>query len=233
MDKTTNKKTNNHDLILGLDDAGRGPVIGNMVLAGVLITRKQEKFLKENNVKDSKLLSHHERIRLSKLINENSIGSYITESTPKEIDTSITTGTNLNTLEAKKMAEAINSLNNKKDKIRVVIDCPSVNLIAWRSTLLNFIEHPQNLLVKCEHKADLNYTAVSAASILAKVRREEGIKDLKKKIKVDFGSGYPADPVTIKFLKERGLKYRKHGIIRETWQTWKNLYGENNQKKLF
>ena len=80
---------------------------------------------------------------------------------------------------------------------------------------------------------DRNYPAVSAASILAKVSRESNVGEIKQKIKVDFGSGYPADPMTIKFLKERGNKYLKYNIIRESWKTWKNLSTQQNQKKLF
>ena len=55
-------------LILGIDDSGRGPVIGPMILAGVLLSKKQEQVLKKENVRDSKLLVHKERIRVSKII---------------------------------------------------------------------------------------------------------------------------------------------------------------------
>ena len=219
--------------ILGIDDAGRGPVIGSMFLAGVLMTKNQEVFLKGEGVKDSKLLSHHQRIKLAKVIKENSLKNKVVESSAKQIDESIITGINLNTLEAKKSADIINSLNNKKDKIKVIIDCPSVNTSAWKNKLMEFIKNLENLDIICEHKADLNYPSVSAASILAKVAREENVEKIKKELKIDFGSGYPADPITVKFLKERGLKYQKYSIIRETWQTWKKLISESGQKKLF
>jgi len=233
MDKDFNKKTDSCDLILGIDDAGRGPVLGSMFLAGALMTGENEKFLKSQDVKDSKLLSHNKRIRLAKLIKEKSVYYKVVGSTPQEIDNSIRSGTNLNTLEAKKAASIINSLNNKKGRIWVIIDCPSVNTSAWKDNLLEFVENPENLKITCEHKADFKYPAVSAASILAKVAREDNIMKIKERIKADFGSGYPADPITQKFLKERGHKFLKYGIIRQTWQTWKNLVGEKGQKKLF
>ena len=218
--------------IIGVDDAGRGPVIGSMFLAGVLVNRAQESFLKKEGVKDSKLLSHHQRIRLSKLIKENSISRHVVKATPEEIDSFVASGL-LNTLEAQKMAEVINMLNNKEDAIQVIVDCPSTNIVAWTNKLIGFITHPDNLRIRCEHKADLNYPAVSAASILAKVAREEEVEKLKKDLKIEFGSGYPADPETQKFLKERGHRYLKHHIIRETWQTWQDLKARAEQSKLF
>ena len=96
-------------LILGIDDSGRGPVIGPMILAGVLLTKEQEKILNKENVKDSKLLSHKERIRVSEIIKKYSVAHKISKTYPIEIDEALKKGTNLNTLEAIKTAEIINS----------------------------------------------------------------------------------------------------------------------------
>ncbi|MDP4039563.1 MAG: ribonuclease HII [Candidatus Pacearchaeota archaeon] len=228
-------------LILGIDDAGRGPLIGPMILAGVLVTKTQEEKIKKAGAKDSKLLPHTERISLSELIKENSISHKILETSAHEIDNSLSSGTNLNTLEALKSAEIINALNTKKDKIIVIVDCPSTNLLAWKNTLISFIEHKENLKIKCEHKADFNHPSVSAASILAKVKREEAVSVLKKQYG-NIGSGYPSDPITIKFLKENGEKYKDSGIFRKSWSTWKKIFPEDSlqfqgnkfkQQKLF
>jgi len=224
------------NLIIGIDDAGRGPVIGSMFLGGVLVTPEQEAFLREQNVKDSKLLIHPARVRLSKVIRENSIAYAVVEATAGEIDESVE-GNNLNTLEARKMAEVIDflSVKAKKEKISVVVDCPSTNITAWTQKLVSFVKHPENVSVKCEHKADVNHVAVSAASILAKVAREENVAKIKKDLKIDFGSGYPADPVTKEFLIKHGREVEGKGIIRKTWSTWKNIVGNprEKQKKLF
>jgi len=167
-------------MLIGVDDAGRGPIIGPMILAGVLMTAEQEKIVKEVGAKDSKLLSHPERVRLAAIIEKNCIKSKIVKAFPEEIDAVVGIGkeSNLNTLEAKKMAEVINDLNIKKDKIKVIVDCPSINIPAWKAKLISFIKHPENLEVKCEHKADFNYPVVSAASILAKVAREEEVEKI-------------------------------------------------------
>ncbi|MBS3071767.1 ribonuclease HII [Candidatus Pacearchaeota archaeon] len=218
-------------LVLGVDDAGRGPLIGPMILAGVLLNKNQEAHLKDKGVADSKLLSHPKRIELGKEIKENSLKSYVVIATPNEIDASITSGINLNTLEAMKIAKVINNLNIKNKKIKVIVDCPSVNTKTWRLKLLEFIEHIDNLEVLCEHKADFNHPSVSAASILAKVQREEEVAKLKK-IYGEIGSGYPSDPYTIKFLKEQGNKFKDAGIFRKSWATWKALFPEKSQANL-
>ena len=96
---------------------------------------------------------------------------------------------------------------------------------------MEFIDHPENLTVKCEHKADLNHLVVSAASILAKVKREEEVKKLREKFG-DFGSGYPSDPKTKAFLKSHGQKFKDSGLFRKTWATWKKIFPDKDQKTL-
>ena len=218
-------------LTLGIDDAGRGPLIGPMILSGVLLNDKQEKELKKSKIADSKTLYHNTRISLSKLIKENSI-SFKTIKTPAtEIDSSLASGTNLNTLEANKTGEYQMPTTTKKDRIKVIIDCPSVNINAWKNTLMKFVTNSSNLTVICEHKADINHLSVSAASIIAKVAREDEVSELKKQYG-DFGSGYPSDPKTKEFLKKHGLSMENSGIFRKSWSTWKKLFPDKKQATL-
>lgn len=226
-------------LILGIDDAGRGPLIGPMILAGVLLTKEQEARVKKEGVADSKLLVHSTRVRLSGMIRENCLKSHVVQSSAMEIDESINSGVNLNTLEAKKTAHIINEINQgkyTKEKIKVIVDCPSVNILAWQTTLEKFINHLENLEIHCEHKADFNHPSVSAASILAKVTREEEVAKIKKEYSKygDIGSGYPGDPKTKEFLKKHGLELKDSGIFRKTWATWKTMFPEkgNSQSTL-
>ena len=223
-------------LILGIDDAGRGPIIGPMFLAGVLLKPEIESSLKTEGVADSKQLTHPVRIRLAEVIHEQVLASKVVSATPQQIDHAITTGVNLNTLEAIKAADIINTLNTRSEKIKVIIDCPSVNTLAWRATLIHYLSHADNLEILCEHKADVNYPSVSAASILAKVAREEAVVELKKQYG-DIGSGYPSDPTTQAFLKKQGIRLKDTGLFRKTWATWKSLFPEDlpmqGQTKLF
>jgi ribonuclease HII len=216
-------------LLIGIDDAGRGPLIGPMVLAGVLLDATKESNLKSMGAKDSKILSHPERVRLSALIKKEVKKSVVVLATPEEIDKAVET-VNLNTLEAQKMAEVINQLNDGKTKTRVIVDCPSINTVKWREKLISFIEETKNLEVVCEHKADANHPSVSAASILAKVEREEQVAAIKSQYG-DIGSGYPADPYTKQFLKEHGTALKDAGIFRKSWATWKEMFPQYNTSK--
>jgi ribonuclease HII len=216
-------------LELGIDDAGRGPIIGPMVLSGVLLDKNSKKALENKGIADSKTLQHSTRMNLSKLIQESALAFHTVMSSPKEIDKAIFDKINLNTLEAMKTAEIINEINSgifKKEKIKVIVDCPSINTIKWRQTLMGFIENPKNLQVICEHKADANHLSVAAASILSKVKREEEVSKLKSQYG-DLGSGYPSDPATKEFLKSSGEKLSNSGIFRKSWQTWKNLFPQD------
>ncbi|MEI6058206.1 MAG: ribonuclease HII [archaeon] len=218
---------------IGIDDAGRGPVIGPMILAGVLTeSEEQEIELKELEVKDSKLLLPAKRKRISDKVKEK-FKYFIVRTEPKEIDEC----TNLNTLEALKAGMIINKLlqeTKTKEKINVKVDCPSVNIKAWTETLLGFIEEKSRISVSCEHKADFNHPIVSAASIIAKEEREDEVKRLKLEYRVDFGSGYPADPSTVEFLEKNVKDPKYKNMIRFSWSTVKKLLDENTgkQKKL-
>ncbi len=217
-------------LVMGIDDAGRGPLIGPMFLAGVLLKEKDELELKHEGVADSKSLKHPERIKLSGMIKDSSVSYHIVETSASDIDLALSKGINLNTLEALKAAEIINKLCVGHKQIKVIVDCPSVNIKAWQGTLLQYLDR-QDLDLHCEHKADVNHPAVSAASILAKVAREEVVAKLKKEYG-EIGSGYPSDPTTIAFLKKYGQKYKDSGIFRKSWSTWKALFSEADQKTL-
>jgi ribonuclease HII len=220
-------------LMLGIDDAGRGPVIGPMILAGCLIDSKFERELKTLGVKDSKQLTQKRREFLSDKIKEVAQSFEVVLASPEEIDTCIKNGTNLNSLEAIKMAEVINKLNTGKEKIKVIVDCPSVSIEKWKDTLKTKIDNLSNLEVVCEHKADVNHVSVSAASILAKCRREIEMDKLKEQYGEEIGSGYPSDPKTCTFLVKNAKKHKDKGIFRKSWSTWQDACGKTKQQKLF
>ncbi len=224
------------ELILGVDDAGRGPVIGPMVLAGCLIDKSKEKQLRKLGVKDSKQLTQKRREFLSEKIKEIAETFEIVLVMPEKIDTALKKGTNLNTLEAIKTAQIINRINTSPNtgvaKIKVVIDCPSVSIQKWRDLLKTKIDNLSNLEISCEHKADKNHVSVSAASILAKCVREKEMDKLKKIYGTKIGSGYCSDPLTSKFLEKHSEKYEKDGIFRKSWSTWRNAASKNKQRKL-
>ncbi len=220
-------------LILGIDDAGRGPVIGPMVLAGCLIDEETEKKYKKIGIKDSKQLTPKRREDFAEKIKKSAETFEIVLAYPEEIDGKNHKGVNLNALEAVKMAEIINKINKGFDKIKVIIDCPSVNIGKWRDFLKTKIDNLSNLEIICEHKADQNHVSVSAASILAKHIREKEMQKLKEKFGDSIGSGYCSDPKTYKFLETHIKEHADKGIFRKTWGTWKEACAVVNQRRLF
>ena len=220
------------EFILGIDDAGRGPVIGPMVLAGVLIDKKHESYFKKIGVKDSKKITSKRRAYLAEKIKEKAETFEILRIKPSEIDGNGYNRIKLNELEAIACAEIINRINKGFKKIKIVIDCPSTNLTKWKEFLIKKIKNLSNLEILCEHKADANHVAVSAASILAKETRELEMQKLKEIYGEEIGSGYTSDSLTIKFLEKNHKKLEDKGIFRKTWMTWKNTISKNEQKKL-
>ncbi len=223
------------ELLLGIDDAGRGPVIGPMVLAGCLIDSSKEGELRELGVKDSKQLTQKRRTFLVEKIKERAETFEIVRVLPPEIDGMGQEGNQrikLNEIEARACAKIINRINKGYKEIKIVIDCPSTNITKWKDYLLTRIENLSTLKISCEHKADQNHIVVSAASIIAKDIREKEMDKIREKYPEGVGSGYCSDPLTIKFLEKHGKKYKDDGIFRKTWITWKRNSLNFEQKKL-
>ena len=220
-------------LILGIDDAGRGPVIGPMVLAGVLVDEKTIKEFKKLGVKDSKMLTAKRREFLAEKVKDKSELFEAALAFPIEIEEKNYAGVDLNKVEALKTAEIINKINKGFKKIKVIIDCPSVGIKKWEDYLKTHIHNLSNLEISCEHKADKNYVAVAAASIIAKSIRESEMDKLKEKYGEQIGSGYCTDPATCKFLEKYANKHKDDGLFRKTWKTWQKACANIQQQKLF
>jgi ribonuclease HII len=220
-------------LILGIDDAGRGPVIGPMILAGCLVDEATEKEFKKLGVKDSKQLTQKRREFLAEKIKDKAETFEIVLASPEQIDLANSKGVNLNALEAIMTAKIINRINKGFKKIKVIVDCPSVSIEKWQDLLKTKIKNLSNLEVHCEHKADKNHISVSAASILAKSTREKEMTKLKEIYGNGIGSGYCSDPLTCKFLETHAHKHEDTGIFRKTWSTWQKAIATSKQKRLF
>ncbi|MBI4447534.1 ribonuclease HII [Candidatus Woesearchaeota archaeon] len=213
-------------LICGVDEAGRGPVIGPLVICGVTIQEENLPLLEKLGVKDSKLLTPKQRDFLFEKIIKTVKDYKLIIIPPREIDEALASNEiNLNWLEAIKTAEIINHLKPQK----VIVDCPSNNIKAYSSYLKDRLNN-NDVEVICAHKADVKFIIVSAASVIAKVVRDREIEEIKKELGKDIGSGYPSDPTTKKFLQENWDKHPE--IFRKSWQTYKNVSNKKGQKRL-
>lgn len=215
-------------LICGIDEAGRGPVIGPMVIVGVLVDDLEEDLLKGLGVKDSKLLSPAVREEKFEKIKQIVRDFKVIIISPKEIDKAVySEESNLNWLEADTSIAIIEEL---KPEV-AYIDCPSNNIKNYSEYIKMNMKLGLREKVKliAEHKADQKYTVVSAASILAKVIRDREINKIKKQYKVNFGSGYPSDPFTKNFLEDN---YDKYPFFRKSWASWRNVAKKKGQRTL-
>ena len=210
--------------VVAIDEAGRGPVIGPMVLCGVMMDEKDQFKLKILGVKDSKLLSPAQRIKVFDLL-KNDIKYKAIVVSPGEIDNALfSENTNLNWLEADKSVEIMNHFNAE----RAILDCPSNNKENYVGYIRERLKN-KDMEIKAEFKADRKYLAVGAASIIAKVIRDKEIDKLKKKYNVEFGSGYPSDEITQNFLKKN---YDKYDFFRKSWASYQNVKKGKSQKNL-
>jgi len=206
--------------IAGIDDAGRGPIIGPLAIAGVLLEEGDLPKLAALGVRDSKVLSPRKRERLAGEIGELALKCHVIMIPPAEIDRVVETGRKLhklNRLEAQTMARVITAL--KPDV--AYVDASDVLADRFKSHIEENLSFKVQIV--SEHKADANYPIVSAASIIAKVERDKAISKLREKYG-DLGSGYVTDPKTIKFL-ENWIKNSGSypDFVRKSWKPAKKL----------
>jgi len=217
--------------IAGVDDAGRGSVIGPLVIAGVLLDEKDLPRLVDLNVRDSKVLSPRRREQLAEEIRRLALRCHVIMLSPVEIDKVVMFGRRLhklNRLEAQTMAEVITTL--KPDV--AYVDASDVLADRFRQHIAESIRFKVQII--SEHKADATYPIVSAASIIAKVERDKAISELKGKYG-DMGSGYATDPKTLEFLKNWIRRFGPYpDFVRKSWKPAKRLKtgDEADQTKL-
>ena len=215
-------------MICGADEAGKGPVMGPLIIAGVAL--EDDSKLIDYRVKDSKQLSPSRREELAKIIKKISKKIEILIIPASDIDDMRKIMT-LNEIEVNAFAKIISKL---KPEI-CYVDSVDVNEMRFGTNISQKITFKTKIISK--HKADEIYPIVSAASIIAKSRREEEIKKiadvLEKKLNIPLGSGYPADPITQKFLRTWLDKFGKlPPHTRHSWKTSQNIIKEKKLKKL-
>lgn len=214
-------------LVAGIDEAGRGPCLGPMVLAIALAHKGDEGRLLEIGVRDSKVLAPIERTRQYKLLRK-ALLEFGTASIPAEEIDSLRDRKSLNEIEAMRIGQLLNSLKQKPDV--VYVDCPDIIERAFAKRIKNYISFDP--IIYSEHKADVNYPIVSAASIIAKVERDSAIEELSQKYGF-MGTGYPHDEDTISFIRSWIDKNNcLPNFVRKSWLTNQRLLDEKFQAKL-
>ena len=203
----------NHMQVCGVDEAGRGSMLGPLVVAGISISKSKVNLLKKQGVRDSKKLSPRAREHLYKKIIQIVDDHYIVKISPRIIDKSVSNHS-LNHLEAKYMAKVISKLSPST----AFVDSCDVNSKRFGKEISKLTS---NTKIRSYHHADSKFITVSAASILAKVSRDRAITRLSKKY--DIGSGYPSDPKTKIFVKKSIRRNQNLAFLRKSWKPVKIL----------
>ena len=209
-------------MICGVDEAGKGSVLGPMVVAAVGVS--SEDILADLGVKDSKLLLPKERERLYRIIRKKCRVATV-RLDAHEIDM-VRQEMTLNAAVARAHAQVITKLS----PACAYVDACDVNTFRYAEMVKNHLERPCEIV--SEHHADEKYPVVSAASIIAKVTRDRAIARLAKKYG-DIGSGYPSDPLTIRFLNSYIDEHRiPPPIARKSWKTVSAILAKKTQSSL-
>lgn len=204
--------------ICGVDDAGRGSLLGPLVIAGISINKKQIRKLSALGVKDSKKLNPKTREDLYRKIISLVDSYHVKKIPPKSIDKSVKKN-DLNHLEAKYMAKVIMKLNADTS----YVDSCDVNPQRFGKEISKL---SNNKKIRSYHHADSRFLVVSAASIIAKVARDRAIEKIRKNN--DVGSGYPSDPKTITFVKQYYEAQKIMPIfVRKSWKPAQKIVNSN------
>ncbi|TFG15213.1 ribonuclease HII [Candidatus Thorarchaeota archaeon] len=202
--------------IAGIDESGRGPVIGPLVICGILFEKNMDGDLHSIGVRDSKILTPKKRRDLAAQVVKIADKIEFEVISAEVIDRLRTKGISLNDIEVDGFVAVLKRLRPSE----VYVDAADVDArrfgdnLAQKSGL-----GKEGCLLISEHKADSRYQIVSAASILAKEERERRLSLMHEEFG-DFGSGYPNDPKTIAYIQSL-LKADEAFpiVVRRTWKS--------------
>lgn len=211
--------------IVGIDEAGKGPVIGPMCVAGVLMEEGRMHLIDGLGLKDSKKLTPKRRKFFDGEIKKIVDSWFVLEVSAHQID-ELRTVMTMNEIMVKAFARVLENLEPE----HAFLDAADVNEARFGRNVQGSCKH--HLMVTARHKADATYPIVAAASIIAKVQRDHAVGTLRGEVG-DFGSGYPSDPKTIRFMREW---FREHkGFpewVRHSWKTTSNVAAAAAQRTL-
>ncbi|MGD2250074.1 MAG: ribonuclease HII [Candidatus Methanofastidiosia archaeon] len=213
-------------MLVGIDEAGRGPVLGPLVVCAAAVSHQNIPWLESLHLRDSKKYTPKKREELEKKIVSIANITYA-EISAQDIDTKMSC-MSLNDIEAELFVHVMQKFQGAS---KIYVDACDVNASRFGKKICQLAGLGVPKVVS-EHKADDTYPIVSAASIAAKVRRDKRIEELKQ-VYGDFGSGYCSDERTIVYLKRYIAQNGSlPGIARSSWVTSKRLLEEHYQHTL-
>ena len=207
----------NRQLVLGIDEAGRGPGIGPMVLAAVALDDVSETFLTRSGVRDSKVFGssaagRRARARLSALIHQHACWASVEVCEVADVDAYVA-------------RSALNQLERERATLLIRRAPPCSRIIADGHALFSPLT-AEFAHLEAMDRAESAHTAVAAASICAKALRDELFEAIASRYSAEFGAlgggGY-VNAATVAFVSEY---VRRHGRLppeaRKSWP-WRGV----------
>ena len=220
-------------MLVGIDEAGRGPVLGPLVIGVCAVPEEAETVLRDMGVRDSKDLSAKQRKAIEAWFLEQCEtfdwfgGTVVIQA--EQIDQALQ-AQGLNWLEVDGFREAL-KLIPMQQHVRITADACDVNAERFTQRITAGLDGwpwPHSSMVS-EHKADQHHPVVAMASILAKEERDRSMAAMSTRVGTNVGSGYPADPATKQSLhtlvRQNGIDYD----VRWGWATVKRFWEEHRQ----
>ncbi|KAJ2745769.1 hypothetical protein GGI20_001886 [Coemansia sp. BCRC 34301] len=231
----------NSGYVLGVDEAGRGPVLGPMVYATCFCLESAYASLSSMGFADSKQLTEEQRDKLFMVLQEPHVQAHTGWSvrciSPQDISQCMLRRSKYN----------LNSLAHDAT-IQLIRDALARG-ISLRRVFIDTVGPPHTYQKRLQElfpgiditvakKADSLYPIVSAASICAKVTRDAHLTNwvfqesrLQSQISRKYGSGYPSDPNTVRWLKQSvDHVFGFPSIIRFSWSTCVKLLDDSAAK---
>jgi ribonuclease HII len=213
-------------LIGGVDEAGRGSIIGPLVIAGISIKQDRIMDLHHLGVRDSKMLTAKARTSLFAIVSEMVDSLCIYKIDCSVIDENVFSK-GLNKLEAETMAYVIDNL--KADM--VYVDSCDTDPGRYKHYIESRLITSKSKLYSMHHADSLNIV-VSAASIIAKFVRDGEIQEIRK-THCNIGSGYPSDVKTMRFIRNWVSEYKcAPRFARKSWRPLREMLEEVSTYKI-
>ena len=221
---------------LGVDEAGRGPAIGPLVVCALGMPSADVEILRRIGAKDSKSISKEKRVFLAEQILSQAkkrkwdVGLITCSASRIDTEREIT---NLNKLEVELFKEAIVATKAEKHNGEIYLDACDTDEKRFRDRVSSSLGSSwRKWSIKSKHKMDTENVLVGAASILAKVHRDNEIEKIGQLLGLEIGSGYPSDPKTRVAIKNLVKDEYPNKYLRWSWVTTENIWLKENRKPI-
>ena len=215
------------EYVIGADEAGRGCVLGSLVMTAFAVEEKKEHALKLAGARDSKELTPQKRESIRKEL--ETLGEHrTTHITAGQINDAMGSKVSLNELEARRLAillaDFAKEIEARGDKVKTIyVDSPDPIPIKYEKRIRAVAPSLAKIKIVSDNKSENKYPCVAAASIVAKTTRDFELEKIKKIFGEDFGTGYTHDKVTIDFVKRHLHDAKLEPFLRIHWKTVKNM----------